>query len=181
MNTDELIRSRRTINDFKPEKPPEAVITKAIELARWAPNHRMTEPWRFYLIGPETAEAIVELNTEIVTQKKGAGVGQKKQKKWSEIPGWLMVTMAKSGDALQQQEDYAACSCAIQNLSLSLWEQGVGIKWTTGDVTRAPALYDLTWIDAETETIVGLLWYGYPAEIPESQRKAVDEILVRLP
>lgn len=181
MKIEELLRSRRTINDFKPEKPPEELICNAIELARWAPNHRLTEPWRFYLLGPETAQAIIELNAEKVTEKKGPEVAQKKLEKWSKIPGWLVVTMVKSGDSLQQQEDYAACSCAIQNLSLYLWEQGIGVKWTTGEVTRTPEIYDLTWIDSADENIVGLLWYGYPKEVPVSQRKSVDEILVRLP
>ena len=181
MNIEDLLRSRRSIDSFKLEKPPENLIRKAIDLARWAPNHHLTEPWRFYLLGPETAEAIIELNTSIVSQKKGTAAAQKKQKKWSGIPGWLVVTMTKSEDPLQQQEDYAACCCAIHNLSLYLWEQGVGTKWTTGDVTRDPAFYELIWVDSEVESVVGLLWYGYPQEIPVSKRKPVEEIMVRLP
>ncbi len=181
MKIEELLRSRRTINEFKPEKPPQELISKAIELACWAPNHRLTEPWRFYLLGSETAQAVAELNAEMVTEKKGKAAGQKKLDKWTEIPGWLVVTMVKPEDSLQQQEDYAACSCAIQNFSLYLWEQGVGVKWTTGEVTRTPDLYDLIWVDPSTEIVVGLLWYGYPKEVPISQRKSLDEILVRLP
>ncbi len=181
MKTEELLRSRRTINSFKPEKPPEKLIRKAIDLARWAPNHHLTEPWRFYLLGSETSQAIIELNTEITRQKKGHTAAEKKLKKWSEIPGWLVVTVVKSDDPLQQQEDYAACCCAIHNLSLFLWDQGVGVKWTTGEVTRDPAFYDLIWADPEIETVVGLLWYGYPKEIPNSQRKPIEEIMIRLP
>ncbi len=181
MNIEDLLRTRRTINSFKPEKPHEDLIRKAIDLARWAPNHHLTEPWRFYLIGSETSQAIVELNAKIVSQKKGKEAGEKKLKKWSSIPGWLVVTMTKSDDPLQLQEDYAACSCTIHNLSLALWNEGVGIKWTTGDVIRDADFYELIWVDPDVESVVGLIWYGYPEEIPVSQRKLLEEIIVRLP
>ncbi len=181
MNIEDLLRSRRSINFFKPEKPAEKLILKAIDLARWAPNHHLTQPWRFYILGSETKQVVVELNAKIVSQKKGSEAGQKKRKRWSKIPGWLVVTMTKSEDPLRQQEDYAACCCAIHNLTLALWEEGIGTKWTTGDVTRDPAFYDLIWVDQDVETVVGLIWYGYPEEIPVSQRKPVEEILVRLP
>ena len=135
MNIDELLRSRRSINNFKPEKPATDLILGAIDTARWAPNHHLTEPWRFYLLGDETKQAIINLNTDTITSKKGEEAGLAKQKKWSSIPGWLVVTMNNSKDPLQQKEDYAACCCAIQNFSLSLWDKGIGIKWTTGEVT----------------------------------------------
>ena len=63
----ELIRSRRTIHEFREAPAPAGLVRKAIDLARWAPNHHLTEPWRFYLLGPETAAAIARLNAEIVT------------------------------------------------------------------------------------------------------------------
>ncbi|MEE4375915.1 MAG: nitroreductase [Candidatus Competibacteraceae bacterium] len=178
---DELIRSRRTIHDFRPEKPPQTLIQQAIDLARWAPNHLLTEPWHFYLLGKETAQAIARLNAEIISRKKGEQAGQAKWARWSAVPGWLVVTCENASDPLQSREDYAACCCAIQNLSLYLWSQNVGVKWTTGPVTRDPAFYDLIWVDPELETVVGLLWYGYPAEIPQTPRKPVSEILVELP
>ena len=181
MDTAELIRSRRTIHTFKPEEPPRELIRRAIDLARWAPNHRLTEPWRFYLLGRETADAIARLNAEIATREWGVETGQKKLRQWLAIPGWLVVTCQNSDDPIRSREDYAACACAIQNFSLYLWSEGIGVKWTTGAVTRDPGFYDLIWVDPKVETVVGLVWYGYPAEIPETQRKAVEEILVELP
>lgn len=182
MNIEEIIQTRRSINDFEAERPADELILKAINLARWAPNHHLTEPWRFYLLGEETANAIVNLNADIVTQTKGPEAGQKKRRKWSTVPGWLVVTMSNSEDPLTHQEDYAACCCAIQNLALYLWKEGVGIKWTTGDVTRDNKFYDLIWVDPDQETVVGLIWYGFPAQVPDATRcKSVDEILVHLP
>jgi nitroreductase len=177
----DLIRARRTIYDFKPEVPPREALLRAIEAARWAPNHRLTEPWRFYLLGRETAEAIATLNAELVSAKKGPEAGAEKLKRWRAMPGWLVVTCENSADPIRAREDYAACCCAIQNLMLALWGEGIGVKWNTGKVIEDPRFYDLIWVDPTVETVVGLFWYGYPAEVPETRRKSVDEILIDLP
>jgi nitroreductase len=176
-----VIRGRRTIHEFTGDLPPRETILAAIDLARWAPNHHATEPWHFYLLGPETAAAIAKLNSELVEQKSGLEAAREKLARWSAIPGWLVVTCDRSEDAIRAREDYAACCCTIHNLQLYLWSEGIGVKWTTGAVTRSPAFYDLIWVDPEAETLVGLLWYGYAREVPMTARKEVDEFLVTLP
>ena len=176
----DLIRSRRTIHLFSEEPPPRETILEAIDLARWAPNHRLTEPWRFYLLGRETAEAVARLNAEIVTEARGDAAGQAKLDRWLRVPGWLVVTCRRSHDPLRQHEDLLACACAVQNLQLYLWSEGIGTKWTTGKVTRDPRFVDLLGIDPAEERFVALLWYGYPAEVPTTQRKPVKEILTVL-
>lgn len=179
---EEVIRDRRTIHNFTTETPPFEQIEKAIELASWAPNHRHTEPWRFHHLGPETISAVVDLNSRLVTEKKGASAGSAKRERWSTIPGWLAVTSALScNDAELQKEDYAACCCAIQNLSLYLWSVGVGVKWTTGAVTRHLDFYRLLNVDPTVRQTVGLLWYGYAANVAQQKRQPVGEILTRLP
>ncbi len=177
----DLIRTRRTIHAFQPEKPPREMIVQAIDLARWAPNHLLTEPWHFYLLGRKTVDAIARLNADLVSRRQGVEAGQAKLTRWQAIPGWLVVTCDNSDDPIRAREDYAACCCAIQNLSLYLWGEGIGVKWTTGEVTRSADFYDLIWVNPELETVVGLLWYGYPAQVPQTPRKPVKEILVRLP
>ena len=173
---------RRTISSFKPEVPDSEIIQRAIEAARWAPNHRYTEPWHFYRLGPETAAQVVTLNTALVRAKKGDEAAETKQKKWASVPAWLLVTCDRSEDALKGQEDYAATACAIQNLQLALWAEGVGCKWTTGDVTRANELADLCWFDAQAERVVGLLMIGYPEDVPPAVRKKdLPQISVELP
>ena len=178
---EELIKSRRTIYDFKSDQVPVEKIRRAIDVARWAPNHHLTEPWHFYLLGPETVTAVIELNTGLTREKSGDGAVDAKQKRWSKIPGWLVVTCDKSADKHQMQEDYAACCCAIQNMMLYLWSENIGMKWSTGKVTRDSRFYDLLWIDQNAETVVGLFWYGYAEEIPQAARKQVEQITVMLP
>tara|TARA_B100000676_G_scaffold91831_1_gene91516 strand:+ start:1364 stop:2032 length:669 start_codon:yes stop_codon:yes gene_type:complete len=178
---DELLRARRTIHEFTPTPAPEAAVRIALDAARWAPNHHLTQPWRFYLLGPETREQIARLNGDMVAAKKGPEAGEAKYERWRAIPGWLVVTCERSDDAVRSQEDYAACCCAIHNFSLSMWAQGLGVKWTTGPVTRTDEFYELAWIDVEAEQVVGLVWYGYADELPMLTRKPLDEVLVSLP
>lgn len=175
------ISGRRSINRFQPQAPPRELVRRALELARWAPNHHLTEPWHFYLLGPETKQAVVEFNAELAATANGAAAGEAKRRRWAAIPGWLVVTCDQSADALRAREDYAACACAIHNLALYLWSEGIGVKWTTGAVTRERRFYDLLWIDPALETVVGLVWYGYPAEAPQSRRRPLEHSLVELP
>ena len=181
LSIESLIRDRRTIHSFKSDKPDDELIKTAIDLARWAPNHHLTEPWHFYLVGPETAEEICLLNAEIVKKMKGEAAAEAKLKRWREVPGWLLVTCDQSEDIIKKQEDYAAVACTIQNLSLLLWHEGVGVKWTSGDVIRDPRFYELVWVDPNQEYVTGLLWYGYPEEIPLASRSPVHESLIELP
>lgn len=176
----DLIRTRRTIHSFKPELPPRDTILQAIDLAHWAPNHRLTEPWRFYLLGRETAEAVARLNAEQISRIKGAQAAHAKLQRWRTMPGWLVVTCENSDDPVRSREDYASCCCAIHNFALYLWSEGIGVKWNTGAVTRDPAFYDLISADPQVETMVAMLWYGYPAEIPRMQRKPVTQMIVEL-
>jgi nitroreductase len=176
----ERMRARRTTNQFLRQKVSRQLVLDAIELARWAPNHHLTEPWHFYLLGDEMIAASAKLIGEIVTEKKTAELGEFKAKAAAVIPGWLLLTCTKTVDELQQREDYASCCCAAQNLALYLSEAGVATKWTTGLVTRDQRFFDLLGIDAEKELVVGLFWYGYPKILPGQSRKDVGEIVTEL-
>ena len=176
-----VLRSRRTIDQYLHTKVPQELVLEAIELATWAPNHYVTEPWRFIVPGAETIARIVDLNARIVAERRTPEHGEHKRKTWSEKPGWLFITCPFDDDALRERENYAACCAAVQNLTLYLWKAGVGSKWTTGPITRDPRLFDIIGADFEAEFIVGMLWFGYPKITPQQTRKPVDEVLTRLP
>lgn len=173
----ERIRSRRTTNLFLKRKVSKDLVLEAIELARWAPNHHLTEPWHFYLLGNEKKAASAELIRTIVTENKTAEMGEHKFKSARAVPGWLVVTCQKSDDELRGREDYASCCCAVQNILLYLSEAGVASKWTTGLITRDQRFFELLGIDESEETVVSLIWYGYPKILPTQSRKDVSEIV----
>jgi nitroreductase len=177
----EVLRGRRTINLYLQTPVPDKLVRDAIEAATWAPNHHVTEPWHFYLLGKKSITVCVEIVREITTAKKGAKAGDFKAKSWSEKPGWLVVTCRDSDDAIMQREDLAACAAAVQNFMLYLWKAGVGSKWTTGDITRDARFNEIVGIDADAESVVGLIWYGYPKLTPSQQRADIDEVLTELP
>lgn len=176
-----VIRGRRTIGAFRPDVPPRDVVLQALELARWAPNHKKTEPWHFVWLGPQTAKAVVELNSRILLETKGPAEAEAKSKKWAQVPGWLVVTSDLADDPFRREEDYAACCCAIQNVQLALWSAGIGTKWSTGDVTRHDDFHRLIGVDSSKQRVVGLLWYGYPAVVPEQTRRPVEAYVRELP
>lgn len=177
----ELISGRRTIHQFKEGLRPQEKLMEAIDLARWAPNHHLTEPWHFYLLGDETVDAVIELNSEIVRESNGDDAATAKERRWRKMPGWFVITCCRSDDQLRSQEDYAACCCAIQNLMLTLWNEDVGVKWSTGDIIRDKRFYELLWIDQKLETVVGLFWYGYAEDVPKMTRKSCMQIITELP
>lgn len=177
----ERIRARRTINLFLKQPVGRQVILDAIEVARWAPSHHVTEPWHFYVLGEKAIAGAVELTRAVVTERKGEKKGDFKAKAAAERPGWLVVTCRRSDDKLLEQEDYASCCCAIQNLMLYLSEAGLASKWATGPITRDARFFELLGADAEREFVVGLIFYGYPKITPQQTRRDVADITTELP
>lgn len=178
----DIIKNRRTIHHFVAEpRPTTQLLENALQAAVCAPNHHLTRPWQFHLIGPASAERICRLNADLVEQSKGAKAAEVKLKRWREIPGWLLLSCTRSAEEQKQREDYAACCCVAQNLALILWEQGIGMKWTTGKVTRDARFFDIVQVDRRERSIVGLFCYGYPGEIPKATRQPLAECLHVLP
>lgn len=177
----DLISSRRTIHRFRTDFNARDKLDAAIDLARWAPNHHLTEPWHFYVLGKDTAKAMVDLNTEVIRELKGDAAAQAKRRRWLDVPSWFVVTCAKSDDPLKELEDYAACCCAIQNVLLVLWNHEVGVKWHTGTLVYDKRFNDLLWIDPQLEKIVGLFAYGYAEDVPKIKRKPVVQFVTESP
>lgn len=171
----ELIRRRRTIapKHFSEETPDHALVAKCIDIARNAPNHHRTEPCRFYLLDEER---IREVGRQFGEVAKGANPtsesiakGERKTKEWGSAPGLLVVTQYTPRDSTLVKnkpevvkEDYATCSCIVQNLLLLLENAGIATKWSTGAVWEHPGFRLTVGIpnEAPDEEVVALLFYG---------------------
>ncbi len=190
MNIHEVLKSRRTVHNYEPRAVPDDIVERALEAARWAPNHKLTNPWRFYLIGPETKARIGEVAASIAAEvARGSGADDARVEAMAEVgrqkvlqsPVLIAVSSRRvPDDAFREKEDYAATSCAIQNMQLAFWADGVGAKWGTGAVTRDPRLYETVGADPAAEEIVGFVKAGYPAKVPDVKRKSLEEVVVRL-
>ena len=167
MDIDHAIETRRTIHKFDTKIVPEEIIDKAVYAANQAPCHRLTFPWRFTKVGVSQRDLLANLFLEI--KSKGEVLSEKKYlllKSKINNPSHLIVaSQIKSDNPIYELEDYAACACAIQNLSLSLAASAVGSKWSTGGIINHMTTYKIIKIDPFIEKIIGLIFIGY-GEIP---------------
>ena len=180
----EALRSRRTVHNFDNDRAvPDEVLYRAIEAATYAPNHKMTEPWLFRRLGTDAIEAIASLNAASIADPAKAAA---KAKRWADIRNWLVVTSRITpGDDLLTREDYAATCCAVQNMQLSFAADGIGTKWTSGDIQRTPEFERICGVDGDAECVCGVIWYGYAADgaAPAAPRRklGVREVLLNVP
>jgi nitroreductase len=171
------ILSRRTIHSFKKEKVSDDLIERAINIACWAPNHFLTEPWRYYLLSDRPKGQIIDLNYRANLSAKGARFAEVKKNRWQSVPGWLVITCKRAENGKEERENYAACCCAAQNLMLFLWAQGVGVKWTTGNIIDRKDFADIVGFTMDEETPIGMFWYGYPEIIGKQIRQPVSNVV----
>lgn len=178
METIKAIYERRTTHVFISKKVPESIILKAIKAANQAPCHKLTFPWRFYSLGINKRNQIYELAIQIKSSKTLLNQKLKNiiKEKYHNPSHLLVVSQKLNDDQFIKKEDYAACSCAIQNLSLSLTSDGVKTKWSTGIITRHPEIYNIIKIDSKLEEIIGFIWIGYGENSPKVSRPLISQI-----
>ncbi len=185
MDVLEAIETRRTIFRFKPDPVPKETLEKIFACGIWAPNHHLTNPWRFTVLGSQMKERLAQRYAEIQVAKCAEGVGDEIRKKAGEAgcqkfmskPTIVAVSCLQEGDEQQQREDYAATCCAMQNVQLAAWNEGVGMQWSTGPITLERETYELLGIDPEREYMIGFFYTGYPEEVLNKERKPLGEVL----
>ena len=165
MDLQQTILTRRTIKNFTMQPVPDDMLHKALTAGTWAQNHRMTEPWRFIVLGPATRAALSGSDAKLLSK-----------------PCIVAVTCQLSVDLHQRHEDYAAVCRAIQNIQLAAWADGLGMQWSSGRVSTAAETYALLGINPTEQDMVGLLYFGYPAIVPEpAPRKPLSQVMRLLP
>ena len=99
------------------------------------------------------------------------------------IPGCLVVVCkAFYATADRLDKEVQRTLLAVHNLALGLTAQGLGVKWVTGATTENYELWELIGLEPNEEVVVGLLWYGWPAELkPVRDHTGVSDKLCRLP
>ena len=121
---EEAIRTRRTHKAFGPEPVEKEVLDELFELARWAPNHHTTNPWRFRVLGPRARERL-----ELAAGPEQAG-------KLRRAPTLIVVSAALAGDPVQDEEDLCAAAVAAYIVLLVAHARGFAGYWRTPAVLR---------------------------------------------
>jgi nitroreductase len=169
VDVDTAIRARRTHKQYGAEPVPAATVRELVDLARLAPNHKLTNPWRFRLLGPETRAAL------------DAVVPEKEVAKLRRAPTLVLVTCAPSEDETLAGEDVQATAAAVQNLLLAATARGLASYWRTPGCLRERAARDVLGLGAD-EVVVALVHLGPPAsEPPAKDRAPLDEVFAALP
>jgi nitroreductase len=127
MDVEQAIRERRTHKAFFPEPVPRAELEELLELARWAPNHHLTNPWRFRVLGPQALERLK------------AAAGPEAAAKLDRAPTLVAATVVRSEDPVQDEEDLCAAACATYAVLLAAHARGLAGYWRTPGVLRTDA------------------------------------------
>ena len=190
MELSEAIHSRRTIKDFRPGAVPADALDRALSAGLWAQNHKLTQPWCWTILGPQThgrlAESFADAQTATLPPDTApadrARLRATALTKIQEKPCVVAVSQQRSLSAVQTREDYGAISCAIQNVQLTAWAEGLGMQWSSGKIIDLPSTYATLSIDETKEELVGLLFFGYPARVPPAPpRQGLAEVSRHLP
>jgi nitroreductase len=165
----DAIRSRRTHKQYGPEPLDDATLRDLLDLARYAPNHRLTQPWRFRALGPETRARIE------------AAAGEKEAMKLRRAPTLVLATAVLSGDPPTDEEDLHATAAAVYAVLLGATERGFASYWRTPACFGEPAVRAVLGLGNE-ERVVALIHLGPPAgDPPAKERLPLNQILAFLP
>lgn len=175
MRPSEAIQQRRSIKRFTDRPVSRDEIETLLAAATLAPNHRLTQPWRFYVLGPEARSAY------------GLALGDRKARKIEDpaaaramretvaaehraLPGMIAIAVVTNENPEIREEDYAAAMMAIENLALAAVEMGLGTHIKTGGVMSDPAARSAAGV-RDGERIVAIVNLGEPADFPPPKKR----------
>jgi nitroreductase len=168
MELEEAIRTRRTHKAYRPEPVDRTTLEELFELACWAPNHHLTNPWRFRVIGPVALERLKALEE---AAKPGTSA------KLDRAPTLVAVSVRQTGDPAQDREDVLATGVAAYIVLLAAHARGLAGYWRTLSILDEPAGKQALEI-GDDETAIGLLHLGWPRQpqrVPE--REPVSDVV----
>jgi nitroreductase len=152
---EQAIRTRRTHKAYGGEPVARETLEELFELARWAPNHNLTNPWRFRVLGPQ---ALARL-------KRAAG--EEAAAKLDRAPTLVVASAVQSGDPVQDEEDVCAAAVASYIVLLGAHARGLAGYWRTPAVLRTPEGRGAVAVGAD-ERVLGLLHLGPPRQEREA-------------
>jgi nitroreductase len=171
VDLEKAIRTRRTHKAYGPRELDAEELDELFELARWAPNHHLTNPWRFRILGPRTRSTLMELAE---SEKPGAAV------KLQRAPTLVAVSVIQTGEPEQDREDLLAGAVAAYIVLLGAHARGLAGYWRTVGLLDDPRAREMLGV-GEDESMIGLLYLGDPLQeqrVPE--RAPVEQIVIRL-
>lgn len=172
------LRARRTHKQFTGEPVAREALETLLELATWAPCHRMTEPWRFHVVAAERIPALAAAVGGALAGEVPAALAAKRPALADRLPrlGALIgVSRRPAEDPRVDREDYAATSCAVHNILLGATALGLGSFWSTGRVFDLAEVRGFLGVP-DGHDLVAAVWLGHPAGPATSARRPWGEL-----
>ena len=163
MELEEAIRTRRTHKAYAAQRLDRATLDELFELARWAPNHKLTNPWRFRVLGPQALERLKRAADDPIAAAK-----------LDRAPTLVAVTATQSGDPVLDEEDMLAAGTAAYVVLLAAHGRGLAGYWRTPGVLRTPQGRAALGVP-DDERVLGLLHLGHPRQQPRAPERAPVE------
>jgi nitroreductase len=182
----EAINARRSTREFAAHPVSRAEIEPLLAAAIQAPNHRLTQPWRFYVLGPDARRAYgealgVRKAKKVEDPAAARALIDKVAAAHAALPGMIAVSMTRDENLEIREEDYAATMMAVQNILLAAHASGLGTHIKTGAVMEDPRARAAAHV-AEGERIVAMIELGQPATAVEGKaRRQASEVTTWLP
>lgn len=165
MEVEAAIRTRRTHKAYGPERLSREEVASLLDVARWAPNHNLTNPWRFRVIGPRALERL----------KRAAG--PEAAPKLDRAPTLVACSCAQTGDPVQDEEDLQAVAVAAYIVLLVAHARGYAGYWRTPGVLRTEQGRSAVGIP-DGERFVGLIHLGRAVQDQRPPERApLDEVV----
>lgn len=167
-NVFETIKNRRAVGGMTDEQAPEASIERMLEAATWAPNHHLTEPWKFIVVTGEARARISEALKEVAYGRIKAPDSETGQKKIEKIGNRLflsptiifIVYVPSDNPKTNPEEDRASVAIASQNMMLVAEEEGLNTNLLSGPIYNVDLFKDALGLTDEEE-VYGLMPVGY--------------------
>ena len=175
----QAIYQRRMAWRFKPDRIPSPVIDQLLDAAVWAPNHRLTEPWRFFVLEQDSPARIAaaQLAHDAALERSGDTRRAEAARQKILAPPFVIYVYSVPGhDEDTTRENYAAVCCAVQNMALAGAAEGLAVTWETGGAVRHPGLKAVLGADESWELVTALL-IGYAGEYKRARRTAVSNFV----
>lgn len=171
------IFARASTRSFRPDPVPRSVLERLLAAAVRAPNHKLTQPWRFAVLTGESLRRYAEIRRshrarrfEDPAAPEAASAIAKTYREHLETPAYIVVMCAASDDPVRREEDYAATMMATATLLVAATAEGLGTYLRTGGIMEEPALKDLVGLPAG-HRVVGIVSLGYPAAAEAPKRR----------
>lgn len=167
MDTLDTIRQRRSTKSFTAAPVSREQVAALLDLVVLAPNHRLSAPWRFVVMGPGARRAYGEAlgrrkAKKVEAEAAAQAIIEKTAAEAVAAPAMIGVVQRLADNPEVAEEDYAAIWMGIENLLLGATAQGLGSHLRTGAVLGDPAVRAPLDI-AEGERLVALVLLGVPA------------------